>query len=122
MKNEKDLKVVAIFDNGGGLVLKLGDSYAHYYQNMGQASEDCNEYLIEGNATDFEGNEEDALNFEADEDNLRNGGLAILNLDEIKVLVYECKEIVEEQEKKDFSPWGWHNITEFIVELADISL
>jgi hypothetical protein len=59
-----DLKVKAIFDNGGGITLQLGDNYAHYYDNPEQAAEDYKIYIQDGNADGWDGNEEENMEWE----------------------------------------------------------
>lgn len=83
-----DLKVKAIFDNGGGLTLQLGDNYGHYYpHNMQQAAEDYKQYLQDQDTSWWEGNEEDARELEPDYEQIRNGGYHVMSHNDIQVAI-----------------------------------
>lgn len=102
----KNLNVRAIFDNGGGLTLQLGD-WAHYYGGydgcIEQAAEDYKVYVETGNTDGWEGHEDEAAELDPSYDEIRNGGYKIMDADDIQQAI----------DDPDFES-GWANIQEFI--------
>lgn len=117
---KSDLKVKAIFDNGGGLTLQFGENYGHYYpHSMHQAAEDYTQYLIDQDTSKWEGNEEDARELEPDFEQIRNGGYKVYNALDIAGLIPRLKT---QQFKEDGYITGWHNVDEFIVALKGLGI
>ena len=68
-----------ICDNGGGMILQLGGTWAHYYQSADQLINDLADYLGGGNTSDWEGHEPEALECEPTDDEIRNGGYRVFS-------------------------------------------
>jgi hypothetical protein len=102
----KKLNVRAIFDNGGGVTLQLGD-WAHYYGDydgcIEQAAEDYKTYVQDGNTDGWEGHEDEAAELDPSYDEIRNGGYKIMDADDIQTAIND----------PDFES-GWANIQGFI--------
>lgn len=75
-----------ILDNGGGIILQLGD-WAHSYEGSTnariakQASDDIREWLKTGNTDRWDGHSADALSVAPTADEIRNGGYSVINID-----------------------------------------
>jgi|LSQX01.3.fsa_nt_gb hypothetical protein len=92
----KNLKVTAIFDNGGGLTLQLGN-FAHYYNDMALAAENYKDYIqSDGDTTGWEGHEPEAADFEPDYQDIRNNGYKVMDKSDIDAAVAD----------PDYEPWG----------------
>jgi len=96
------LKVTAIFDNGGGLTLKLGTEYAHYYTDMAQAAADYKKYQKKGNTEGWEGHEVESMELEYED--IKNGGYYKMDEEDIE------KAIMDDEY------YFWINSTDFIDE------
>lgn len=114
-----NLKIRAIFDNGGGLTLQLGDNFGHYYpHNMRQAAEDYKTYLRDGNTDGWEGDEDYSRGFDPEYDQICNGGCKVYNDDEIAELTAGWDAT---QYEVDGYMYGWANVdmfTQSILALA----
>jgi len=99
-------KVVAIFDNGGGLALQLGDAYAHYYDDMRQAAADYREYKSTGTTDGWEGHEPEHMEVSWTSDDIQNGGVRLMDA-----------ESIEQAVGNPFFSTGWKNIQEFVEAL-----
>jgi len=99
------LKVTAIFDNAGGMILKLGNKWAQYYdgKEIWRAAEDYKAYMQTGNTDDWDGHEPEALEFEPTQESIRNGGYKVMDQDDITEAIAD----------PDFNT-PWYNIAEFI--------
>ena len=95
---------LAIFDNGGGITLKLG-TFAHHYQDVEQAARDWKSYSENPDTSDWEGHEDDSAECDPSQDEIRNGGYRVLDADDI------AAEIVRGGET------GWNNIDKFVAAL-----
>ncbi|OPX46427.1 hypothetical protein CLHUN_02430 [Ruminiclostridium hungatei] len=114
-----NLKATAIFDNGGGLTLQLGDNYGHYYpHNMQQAAEDYAQYLADQDTSWWEGNEDDARELEPELEQIRNGGYKVYNASDIAGLL---PMIDTQQFKEDGYITGWYNVDEFVTALSALT-
>lgn len=91
-----------IFDNGGGVTLQLGTSYAHYYENNAKrAAMDAMEYLRTGNTNGWEGHEEEATEAPSDEAQ-NNGGYRVMSFGSIAELQKETWENFNWDNQKRF--------------------
>ena len=106
-----NLNVKAIFDNGGSLILQLGNNYAHNYDNMAQAARDYKEFLANGNTNGWEGNEQELIDIEIDNNQIRNGGYKVFDNDDIQ-------KLLSTYTGDEDDCCGWNNISEFISSLA----
>lgn len=83
---ENNTKTRIILDNGGGIILQLGD-WAHSYEGSTnariakQASDDIREWLKTGNTDRWDGHSADALSVAPTADEIRNGGYSVINID-----------------------------------------
>lgn len=74
MLEEKNAEL--IFDNGGGLTMKLNNEYAHYYgaDEFDQASNDLVAYVRGADVRKYEGHEMESLALTPTYDEIANGG------------------------------------------------
>jgi hypothetical protein len=91
-----------IFDNGGGITLQLGDEFAHFYQDAAQAAEDLKSFLEDPDTSDWEGHEEEAMDCEPTDEEIRNGG-------------YRVYRDVEDLQPNS----GWRNEEDFCAAFQD---
>jgi hypothetical protein len=70
-----------ILDNGGGVTLQLG-MWSHHYQDESQVITDLQEWFRTGSTDGWEGHEDDALSLDPTDEEIRNGGYRIFNLDD----------------------------------------
>ena len=106
----KNLKL--LFDNGGGLFIKFNDEYAHYYDDMDQAAHDLKEFVYHEDTIDWDNN--DIENYPTvTYDDFANGSYKEHDLDNMKKFIAEYALLTDE-EKEDFSPGGWINISMFV--------
>lgn len=75
-----DTEARVILDNGGGIVLQLGD-WAHSYEDAAQCATDIREWLDSGTTDGWEGHEPECLEIEPTPDEIRNGGCRVIRLD-----------------------------------------
>jgi hypothetical protein len=69
-----------ILDNGGGIILQLGD-YAHSYDSAIDAARDIHEWLVSGTTRRWEGHDADALAVNPTPDEIHNGGYRVITID-----------------------------------------
>jgi len=101
---KKDLIGTLIFDNGGGLTLQLDGTYAHWYQNMEQATEDLKAYIEEGNTEYWDGHKEESMELNPDYNQIQNGGYR----------VYSMEDIISMTEE-EYMDSGWGNVRDFCI-------
>lgn len=82
-----DNQVTIICDNGGGFTVQLPE-WAHYYEgnsfHFTQAAEDIMAFFEHGNTHTWEGHEEDAMDLNPTDEQIRNGGyLVFYGIDEL---------------------------------------
>ena len=104
MENNKNVKV--IFDNGGGITLQLGN-YGHYYDDAENAVNDYIEFLKNQDTSDWEGNDQEALELNSNWEDVQNGGYTIMDFEDIK-------NAIKDEDIENY--WG-HNVEEFINKL-----
>jgi len=68
-----------VFDNAGGITLQLGDEFAHYYQGAKQAAEDLKVFIATQDTSSWDGNEEDAMDCNPTDEEIRNGGYRVFD-------------------------------------------
>jgi hypothetical protein len=81
-------KSTIIFDNGGGTILKLyqGDQvYCHHYMYVEQAADDYHVFVVDTDLTDWEGHEEELVDWYPDYEDTKNGGYYVIDSDEIEL-------------------------------------
>lgn len=100
----KTRKAQVIFDNAGGITLQLNSEYAHYYQDHEKAAEDYCLYQSGAGLEDWEGHEEELLNFMPEQESIKYGRYSVYDEKDIKDLL-----------KKDNT--CWHNETTFATVL-----
>ena len=66
-----------ILDNGGGITLQLGPDYAHCYQDEAQAACDLRDYITGSDTSDWDGCEPEAVGWEPEAEEIRNGGYRV---------------------------------------------
>lgn len=74
--NDNSYAPRVIFDNGGGVTLQL-PGFSHWYNHGEQAAYDYLEYLRNGDTSDWDGNEPDAMECDPTIDQIVNGGYRI---------------------------------------------
>lgn len=103
--SEGELKINAsiraIFDNGGGLTLQLGD-WAHWYSdNIDQAAEDYLAFVEECNTDGWDGHEKSEAVLEPTSEQIANGGYRVYWEEELEHLIND----------DDLNSWG--NVNDF---------
>lgn len=94
-----------IFDNGGGITLQLGE-YACNTQSASDAAGLYIDYQRSGETEGWDGCDEDSVNLEPTDDEIRNGGYRVLDADEIAAMIGETPTS------------GWRNIDAFFEQMA----
>jgi hypothetical protein len=106
MKDFKNLQGQIIFDNGGGVILRL-PQYSHYYSYAPDAAEDFITYITDETVDGWEGNEEQLKDFEPSD--VEKDGYRVYTISQIVDLIKSKKENT-----------GWTNIDMFCTTLAKI--
>lgn len=70
-----------ILDNGGGITLQL-NGWAHHYDYEGAAATDIREWIATKDTSLWDGHEDDALDCEPTDEQIRNGGYRIIEIGE----------------------------------------
>ena len=96
----------AIFDNGGGITLQLGE-FAHHYSDVRQAATDWLAYQSSKDTSDWDGHDALAAELDPTCDEIRNGGYVILDADDIARMIDDSQD-----------GNGWYNIDSFLVTVA----
>jgi hypothetical protein len=102
------MKNQAIFDNGGGITLQLGD-FAHHYSDPKQAATDWLAFQKAKDTTEWDGHEEDSAELEPSYDEIRNGGYRVMDADDISKMIDDCEEET-----------GWSNLDRFVAAVAEV--
>lgn len=69
-----------ILDNGGGVTLQMG-TFAHYYEDALDAAKDLSDWIFDADTSSWEGHEDEAMECEPTQDEIRNGGYRVIRLD-----------------------------------------
>jgi hypothetical protein len=103
----KKMKNRAIFDNGGGITLQLGN-FAHHYSDPKQAATDWTVYQQTKDTDGWEGHQEEAADLDPSYDEIRNGGYRVMDADDITKMIDDCEEET-----------SWNNINSFVAAVAE---
>jgi len=106
---DKEIDTTLIFDNGGGVTLRLDGKWAHWFDNMEQAANNYLLYMENGITNDWEGHEQDELDFGWSIDDIRNNSYRI----------YFHEDILKEIANEDST--GWENIDKYGIEHTRIA-
>jgi hypothetical protein len=98
-----NINIKAVFDNGGGLTLKLGNYFCHYYNDMEVAANDCIMYSQYGNTNRWENGKDEEI--DPTPEQIANGSY--------KVFTFKDLQFAINNNYKS----GWENIDSFIKAL-----
>jgi hypothetical protein len=96
----------AIFDNGGGITLQMGN-FAQHYSDVAQAATDWVAYQSSKDASEWDGHEDEAADLEPTYDEIRNGGYCLLDAKDITRMINDAVET------------GWYNIDRFLAAISN---
>jgi hypothetical protein len=88
-------KSTIIFDNAGGTILKLYQGtqvYCHHYMYVEQATQDYYTFMTDTDLTDWEGHEEELVDWYPDYEDTKNGGYYVLDGEDLEKAFTEEKE------------------------------
>ncbi len=91
-ETDKNLGLI-ILDNGGGITLQMGE-YGHYYEDAAQAANDISNWLHDGDTSDWDGCETDAVELDPTDEQVANGGYRRFRLDrDVDTLLRLAREV-----------------------------
>jgi hypothetical protein len=88
-------KAKIIFDNAGGTILKLCQGtqvYCHHYMCVEQAADDYYVFMTGTDLSDWEGHEEELVEWYPEHEDIKNGGYYVLDGEDLEKALTEEKE------------------------------